>query len=61
MEEAKNEEPMKSKYPDGYEDKYYGTVQSNYNPIVGEINNVDAILPPPPQKVEVIKPAQKSE
>ena len=45
LEEAK--EP-KSMYPDGYENISMGSDRSIYHPIVGEINYVNAILPPLP-------------
>jgi len=57
-EEVKEGEPeRKSKYPDGYEKIPLGSDVSYYKPIVGEINYVEAVLPPLP--VEVVPEPEK--
>ena len=58
-EEVKEGEPeRKSKYPEGYENIPLGSDVSYYKPIVGEINYVEAVLPPLPVEVvpEPVKP-----
>jgi hypothetical protein len=47
-EEKKEEVPPKSKYPENYENISLGSDRSIYQPIVGEINYVQAVLPPQP-------------
>ena len=47
-----------SKYPEGYINDPMGSIMSNYDPIVGEVNYLQAVLPqpvvqpPPPLKQE---------
>lgn len=58
-EEVKEGEPeRKSKYPDGYENIPLGSDLSNYKPIVGEINYVEAVLPPPPVEAVPAEPVK---
>lgn len=44
MEEEK--EGGKSKYPEGYHNVPMDSIVSNHGPIVGEVNYVQAVLPP---------------
>jgi hypothetical protein len=37
-----------SKYPEGYIDDPLDSIRSNYDPIVGEVNYMKAVLPKPP-------------
>lgn len=66
-EEVKEGGERRSKYPENYENIPMGSDMSYYHPIVGEVNYVEAVLPPPPvppapvpQKVEK-KPKKDSE